>query len=82
MLDFTDVLGLGPTGTFLDFKRDLFTFIQAFITIHVDGREMNENITAALFIDEAITFFVVEPFYNTSSQNMILLFDLCYCTNF
>jgi hypothetical protein len=34
---------------------------------------MNEDVAAALFINEAVTFFVVKPFHCAISQNLILL---------
>jgi hypothetical protein len=34
---------------------------------------MDEDIAAGFLVDEAVTFFVVEPFYCTICQNIILL---------
>ena len=34
---------------------------------------MNEDITAVIFIDEAVPLFVVEPFYCTKCQSILLL---------
>ncbi len=70
------ILSLRAAGALFNLEDNLLAFIQALVTIHVDGRKMNENIAAALFIDETITFFVVKPFYCTVSQDLTLLFQV------
>jgi hypothetical protein len=82
LFHFADIFSFGPAVALFDFEGDLFALIQGFIPIHVDGREVNENIAAVLFVDKAIALFVIKPLYSTGSQNIILLFDLRYFSIF
>jgi len=73
VLSFADIFGFRAACALFNFKDDLLTFSQAFISVHRNRRKMDKYITAVLFINEAITFFVIEPFYSAISQNVILL---------
>jgi hypothetical protein len=55
-LDFCDVFSLKPFGPLLHLKLDKLPFIQRLVTIHLDGREVNEDVFPRLPLDEPITF--------------------------
>jgi hypothetical protein len=71
-----DLFGFRTAGALFNFENNPFSFRQALVTIHIDGRKVNEDVAAALFVDEPIPFFVVEPFHCSASQNMTLLFKV------
>lgn len=73
MLGFADIFGFRAASALFDIENYLLAFSQAFISIHINRRKMDEDIAAGFLVDEAVTFFVVEPFYCTICQNIILL---------
>src|SRR5207247_9107417 len=57
-----DVRGLLSLGSLGDFEAHLLAFLQRFETVHLNGREMREQVLAAVFRrDEAVTLRVIEP---------------------
>jgi hypothetical protein len=59
------VLGLQALRTLLDLELNLRTFIQATVTVRLNGREMHEHIVAAGPLDKSITFGGIKPLHNT-----------------
>jgi len=60
-----DVLRLQTFRPLLDFELDLLPLIQRFVTIALNGGEMDEYILARLALNKAKTFRSVEPLHNT-----------------
>ena len=71
LLDVVGEHALGPRHQFILHARTLFQRAKA---IHLDGREVREDITPALIgLDEAKPFGIVEPFDNSCGQKSALL---------
>jgi hypothetical protein len=60
-----DVLRLQSLRTLLDFELDPLPLIQGFVTICLNGGEMDENILARLALNESKTFRSVKPLHDT-----------------
>ena len=60
-----DVLSLQSLRTLLHFELYLRTFIQAAVTVGLDGLKMNEDIVATGTLDKSITFGGIKPLHNT-----------------
>jgi hypothetical protein len=60
-----DVLRLQTFRPLLDFELDLLSFIQRFVTITLNGGEMDEYILARLALNKAKTFRGVKPLHDT-----------------
>ena len=68
-----DVGGLLALRALGDFEGDLLAFLQRLEAIHVDGREVREQVfAAAVRGDEAEALRVIEPFYDASCHNACL----------
>lgn len=68
-----DVGRLFALWTLGDFKLHLLAFLQGFETIHLNCREVSEEIFAAIVrSNEAETLGVIEPFNCTSCHNYYL----------
>jgi len=59
------VLGLQSFRTLLHFKLDLLPFVQRFVAIALDRREVHEHVLAGLPLDEAVAFGCVKPLHNS-----------------
>jgi hypothetical protein len=57
-----NVAGLGTLGALLNREFDLLAFIQVFEAVALDGREMDEDILAAIASDKAVALGAIEPF--------------------
>ena len=55
-------------------KLHLLTFFQGLPALHVDSGEMDEDVFTFLGGYESIAFGIVEPFYDTALQTIILLY--------
>ena len=60
-----DVLRLQTFRPLLDFELDLLPLIQRFVTIALNGGEMDEYVLARLALNETKTFRSVEPLHDT-----------------
>src|SRR5713101_1135571 len=67
-----DVLGLVALGTLPDFKLDCLAFRQSLVAVHLDGREVNEDILARLALDEPIPLGSVKPLHHTLFSAQLL----------
>ncbi len=65
LLHAADVFRRGSPVCLFNFELDTFAFCQGTKTRHVDRRMMDEDIRTFFALDETITFFIAEPFYNT-----------------
>lgn len=45
-----------------DVKFYCLTFIERFVSFHLDRREMNEYVPAFFCLNKAVTFLCIEPF--------------------
>jgi len=64
-LCFGYVSGLCPPASIHNIKADLLTFGQGFKSFLNDRGIVDENITAAIPLNETITFFLTEPLHPT-----------------
>ena len=68
-----DVSCLFAFGAGIYFERNLLAFFQCFETIHVDCREVSEQIFAAFIrSDKTKTLSVIKPFYGTGCHEILL----------
>ncbi len=68
-LSYFDINGMCAFGSLFYFKGNLITFVKRPESSRIDSGMMDENIRAIFLLDEAITFTVIKPFYNT----------ICHC---
>jgi hypothetical protein len=57
------VLRLQALGTLADFKFNGLSFVERFVSLHRDGRKMDEHIFAGLALDESVALAGVEPLH-------------------
>jgi hypothetical protein len=62
-LEAGNVLSLKAFGAFLYFKLHGLTFVERFVPVHHDRREMNENIFPGLALDKTIALRSIEPLH-------------------
>jgi hypothetical protein len=60
-LEAGNVLCLKAFGAFLYFKFDCLTFVERFVSVHHDRREVHENIFTGLTLDKTIALRSIEP---------------------
>jgi len=74
-LNLRDVFGLEALGALADLKLHKLAFIQRFIPVHLNGREVNEDVFSRLTLNEPIPLRRVKPLHHTlfSSQRCLLL---------
>src|SRR6185295_14827500 len=69
VLALLDVRGLLALGSLDDVETHLLAFLQALESLHVDRREMREQVLAAVIRrNEAVALRVVEPLYGADSH--------------
>jgi hypothetical protein len=52
-----------------EFELDFLTFFQGLVTVHLNGREVHEDVVFVIVGPyEAVTFRIVEPFHDTSAH--------------
>src|SRR3954452_5559567 len=71
-----DVRGLGPLRATGDLELDGLTLGKGLVAVHVDGREVHEDVIPALAGDEAVPLLVAEPFDRAVGQPTSLLWTL------
>jgi len=62
-LEAGNVFSLKAFGAFLYFKLHGLTFVERFVPVHHDRREMNENIFPGLALDKTIALRSIEPLH-------------------
>src|SRR5262249_36940075 len=67
-----DVLGLVTLGSLTDFKLDGLAFGQRLVAVHLNGREVHEDILARLALDEPVALRSVEPLHHTLFSRQLL----------
>src|SRR5690349_7411271 len=67
-LDRLNVRGLSALGALHDLELNTLTFGQRLVTLLGNRREVNEDIFAALTLDEPIALLVREPLHGALSQ--------------
>lgn len=74
-LNLRDVFRLEALGALADLKLHKLAFVQRFVPIHLDGREVNEDVLSRLTLNEPVPLRCVEPLHDTlfSSQRCLLL---------
>jgi hypothetical protein len=74
-LHLRDVFCLEALGALADLKLHKLAFVQRFIPIHLDGREVNEDVFSRLSLNEPVPLRRVEPLHHTlfSSQRCLPL---------
>ena len=74
-LDLRDVFGLEALVALADLKLHKFAFAQRFISVHLNSREVNEDVLSRLTLNEPVPLRGVEPLHHTlfSSQRSLLL---------
>jgi hypothetical protein len=60
-LEAGNVLCLKAFGAFFYFKFHCLTFVERFVSVHHDRREMYENIFTGLALDKTIALRSIEP---------------------
>ena len=60
-LETGDVLGLQALGAFADLEFNRLAFVQRLITLSLNCGEVNEDVLAALALDEPEAFAGIEP---------------------
>lgn len=60
-----DVLRLETLRSSLHFELDLRALLERAISVHLDRREMHENVIAVGTLDKAIALSGIKPFHNT-----------------
>ena len=60
-LEAGNVLCLKAFGAFLYFKFHCLTFVERFVSVHHDRREVHENIFTGLTLDKTIALRSIEP---------------------
>jgi hypothetical protein len=56
-----DIGSLQAFGTLFDRELDLLAFGKSFVAAHLDSREMDKNVRAAIALDKAKALAAVEP---------------------
>ena len=75
LLEFLQLNNVGSCGTFgtvYDLKLDPSPFIKGFIALAINGRMMNENITAFIRFNKTKTFCRIKPLHFTFNHFTIL----------
>src|SRR5262245_957474 len=57
----TNVFRLGTLVTLRDFKLDALTVLQRLVAVHLDGREVDEDVLPPIDGNEAVALLAVEP---------------------
>jgi hypothetical protein len=70
-LDLGDVFSLKALGSLLDLELDQLTFVKRFVSIHLDRREVDEDVVSRLALDKSKSLRRIEPLHHTlfSSQS-------------
>lgn len=63
-LDRDNVLSLQSFGAGSEIELDLLPLLELTIAIHLDGREVDEDIVALFVADESIALYDVEPLHS------------------
>lgn len=65
------IFSLKPFGALFHLKFDKLAFVERFVSIHLDGGEVNEDVLSRLALDETVPLRSVEPLDHTlfSSQS-------------
>src|SRR5262245_29718173 len=71
-LDRLDVRGLSALGALHDLELNTLTLRQRLVTLLGNRREVDEDILAALTLDEPIALLVREPLHGALSQHFLL----------
>jgi len=76
-LNLGDVFRLETLRTLTDLELNKLPLVQRLVAVHLDGREVNEDVFPRLTLDETIPFCCIEPLHHTlfSSQRCLLLFE-------
>ena len=62
-LEAGDVRSLQALGAAGDFEFNRLSLIQRLVAVHLDGREVNEDIFAGLALDEPVSLAGIEPLH-------------------
>jgi hypothetical protein len=70
-LDLGDVFSLKALRSLLDLELHKLSFVERFVSIHLNGGKVNENVFPGLALDEAKSLRCIEPLHHTlfSSQS-------------
>src|SRR5690348_16807634 len=72
-LDGLDVRGLRALRALHNLERHFLALGQRLVAVHADRREVDEDVVAALALDEAVALLVREPFHGALCQLWCLL---------
>ena len=72
-LQLNNVSGCRTFGTVYDLKLDPCPLIEGFISLAINGRMMNENVTALIRLNKTKTFCRIKPLHFTFNHFTILL---------
>src|SRR5207248_5481473 len=72
VLDRLDVRGLGALGALDDLELHALALGQRLVAVHLDRREVDEDVLATLALDEPVALLIREPLHGALRQAFLL----------